>query len=106
VRRVLAQTGGELRMVITDRWAGYHEHTEYRVLDADGAPVRRRGDLAGLPVYADWQAGGLQYHIRPGAGQRLTITVEQLPVVPAVKTPCTRTANPRSRCGLCAQEGT
>jgi hypothetical protein len=98
----------ELRLVITDLYAGNHERTEFRVLSDDGGPVRNRPDLDGTRVFE--QRGTLRpYYIKAPNGAERNFAVEHLAIGPTVKTPCPVAAaagtRRRPKCELCHPAG-
>jgi hypothetical protein len=99
----------ELRLVMTDFYAGNHERTEFRVLSDDNGPVRNRPDLDGVRVFE--QRGMLRpYYVKAPNGAEQHFAVEHLAVGPTVTTACPRAAaagtRRRPKCDLCTPAGT
>jgi hypothetical protein len=96
----------ELRLVYTDLWRGEHERTEYRVTDMRGGdPLRGKAfaEMDGREVTGT----APDLWLKPRGTVQATdfvprVWTESKPVVPTVKTPCPRAANPRRKCGLCS----
>lgn len=98
----------ELRLRLTDLWAGQHELIEYRVLSANGRPVHGRADLDGRRVeYAPHLQSTRPYfiiHDDPWliTGRPEHFATEKCPVR-SEKVLCRRFALPsgRAKCSLC-----
>lgn len=97
------EASGELRLVMTDTYDGQHERDEFRVVDQDGRPMRRRPELEGLPVMHEWGPDGSRYYIHMGPFRtRRNVSIEQTAVGPTERTPCPKAENRRRKCALCA----
>jgi hypothetical protein len=106
MRQFLTVTGsGEVRLAVTDLWDGVHERTEYRVIGADGLPLR----APTLDLDVDWAAadqlpsGG--WYVNGPHGRRLIFQVEERPVHDR-KVACPRASRRRARCAMCADDAT
>jgi hypothetical protein len=103
----------ELHMVIVDLWDSKHERTAFRVIDADGRPLRgqeRWKHLDGAPVISDHSGHGIRHYCAPRTlvhpaiahlSDRVYFDVEDCAVGPTEKTPCLRMQKRRRRCELC-----
>lgn len=96
-----ADAGG-LRLIMADYYAGQHERTAFDVVNADGAPVRRRPELDGAPVYGSAHAG---WFIRAPHGGQIPVWTRAGQRAETLRTVCPRADNRRRRCAACAADG-
>ena len=99
----------ELRLVITDRFDGMHERTEFRVLGSGGDVLRgveAWGHLEGRRVEFDdhrfflaAEPGG-----HGGSFRRTYLDNQERAIGITVKVRCPRATDRRRRCGLCCAE--
>jgi len=94
---------GELRLVYTAVWDGYHERTEYRVMNARTGGTVLRGpdaeDHDGRAVHG--HAPDLYIRLGPWGERHVPVWTEDAPVAATAKTPCPKTSNARRKCALC-----
>lgn len=93
---------GALRLVMADYYAGSHERTAYDVVNADGAPIRRRAELDGSPVYGSAHAG---WYIRTPHGQEIPVWTRPGQLSETLRTVCPRAENRRRKCAACVADG-
>jgi hypothetical protein len=107
VNRVLADVGGELRLVITDLYEGVHERTEFRVTGDSGRPLRAAAhpEVVGLAVEHEWGLEAGRYYVRTGPFRtRTDIRTEPAEAGETQRTPCRRAGHPRRKCQLCTAD--
>jgi hypothetical protein len=88
---------GQLKLIITDYWAGMHERTAFTVVNSDGRPLRQRADLDGTIVHG--RAG--DFHIAGPHGARIPVHTMAGETSETERTPCPKATNRRRKCSLC-----